>query len=114
MQGCPLSPLCAAMIMRVWSIVVCGEQTPSPVDAVVYLDDRTFFDRCGGPDDRRRSALMAACNRSRVFDLTFGFACRARKCSVAGREGSPVRATLAQTFGYPEGTHCLGCPGHKV
>ena len=103
-QGCPLSPLCAAMIMRVWSIVVCGEQTPSPVDAVVYLDDRTFFDRCGGTDDRRRSALMAACNRSRVFDLTFGFACRARKCSVAGRDGSPVRATLAQTFGYPEGT----------
>ena len=43
---------------------------------------------------------MAACNRSRVFDLAFGFTCRARKCSGAGREGPPVTATLAQTFGY--------------
>ncbi|CAE7325456.1 unnamed protein product [Symbiodinium microadriaticum] len=47
-----------------------------------------------------RSVLMAACNRSRVFDLAFGFTCRARKCSGAGREGPPVTATLAQTFGY--------------
>ena len=40
MQGCPLSPLIAAAIMRVWAGFV---QVDPSIKALAYLDDRTFW-----------------------------------------------------------------------
>lgn len=90
MQGCPLSPTVAVMIMQLWAWHVAR---PPNIDAVCFIDDRTFW--CSQPDD----SLLQAKVRSDEFDQAFNFSCRTQKCHVAS--ATPAVAGVASQFQYP-------------
>ena len=121
MQGCPLSPLIAAAIMRVWAGFV---QVDPSIKALAYLDDRTFWcshapseDSSVDPGQIVVNALQGAKHRSNFFDSTFGFSCSADKCHIAGKTG-PQATSLSEIFGYRlsptlnvlGAQHCIGNP----
>jgi hypothetical protein len=93
MQGCPLSPLIACMLMHIWTLTVTMHQD---VDAVCYIDDRTFWNLSARDPVQ---ALRSARQRSAEFDDIFGFSCRHQKCHIASV--NPEAAHLADQFNYP-------------
>jgi hypothetical protein len=98
MQVCLCSPLKAAAIMRIWSGHI---KQDSRIDAMAYIDDRTFwcFDRLPSAESHATDTLQAAKTRSDHFDNAFGFMCRASKCAIAARD-RPAAQVLHTTFGY--------------
>ena len=94
LQGCPLSPALAALVMTIWSQFVC---TPN-IDAAIYVDDRTFW-HVGESGPTRFYELQQAHNRSSQFDAIFAIRCRPSKCKLAYLSGA-VGSRLAQAFGY--------------
>ena len=103
MQGCPLSPLIACMLMHIWTLTVTMHQD---VDAVCYIDDRTFWNLSARDPVQ---ALRSARQRSAEFDDIFGFSCRHQKCHIASV--NPEAAHLADQFNYPFPPHFVsfGC-----
>lgn len=97
MQGCPFSPIVAASLMKVWANFVCNQQ----IDAVVYLDDRTFWNI--DPEDTQ--VLFAAKHRSDLFDKIFGFSARPEKCHVAADPSHPGAVHISSRFGYTLSPH---------
>ena len=80
MQGCPLSPVIACMLMHVWSIFITRHHD---IDAVCYIDDRTFWANQLRPFHSRIAALRRAVESSNRFDTAFGLTCRKSKCHIA-------------------------------
>lgn len=80
MQGCPLSPVIACMLMHVWSIFITRHHD---IDAVCYIDDRTFWANQLRPLHTRIAALRRAVESSNRFDTAFGLTCRKSKCHIA-------------------------------
>ena len=97
MQGCPLSPMIACMLMHVWTLAITRH---GDVDAVCYIDDRTFWNR--DPTDPGLS-LQRARQSSDQFDQVFGFSCRKTKCHLASAH--PDAALLAADFQIPQSQH---------
>ena len=97
MQGCPLSPVIACMIMHVWSIFITRYHD---IDAVCYIDDRTFWANQDLPLHTRLTALRRAVESSNQFDATFGLTCRKSKCHVATVLETEVTA-FANELQYP-------------
>ena len=101
MQGCPLSPFVAIMIMQCWAWHVGGGTgSQHHVDAAVYLDDRTIWDAGVSESFHRVQALQNARLRSDQFDQDFGLTCRATKCLVSAAPCNDAGAEIAQRFGY--------------
>lgn len=87
LQGCPVSLALAALVMTMWSRFVCIND----IDAVIYIDDRTFW-HVGEAGPARVHELQHAYNRSLQFDDFFPFHCRPAKCKMAcllAADGSP-------------------------
>lgn len=103
LQGCPASPMLAAMFLLTWSKHVCTQG----VKALSFVDDRTFWARQVGVDGALLSppvpqVLAEAKARSDEFDRACGFNCRRCKCHIAAPPGVDVTALTAAT-GYATG-----------
>ena len=103
LQGCPASPMIAAMFLLTWSRHVCTQR----VRALSFVDDRTFWARQVGGDGTRllppvSQVLSEAKARSDEFDRVCGFNCRRRKCHIAAPPGVDV-AELTAATGYATG-----------
>ena len=92
-QGCPLSPLMAAVVMAGWTERLAAAQ----VQPLVFVDDRYFF----GCDQNK---LLEARALSDDFDRAMGFVCDRGKCQVAHWEDSVVGPELAACWDYAHGT----------
>ena len=95
-QGCPLSPLLAAVIMNVWSRVVEAGQA-SEVESLSFVDDRLFW-------TTSREAAVQAKRRSDLFDKAYLFRCEAAKCKVAFKSSCDFGHDLASSFNYVAGS----------
>ena len=74
LQGCPFSPLLAAVFMRVWSAFTSVDH----VSTFSFVDDRLMH-----ASSSYIESLREATCRSRRFDAACGFVCRPSKCAVA-------------------------------
>lgn len=91
MQGCPLSPLIAALMGDIWCRRI--RRSANPPQVAVYLDDRGLW--ASGPDapSRLREADVA----SAEFDQRFCLTLNSGKCVKATAPGLP-----AQFLGQPK------------
>ncbi|CAE7488209.1 unnamed protein product [Symbiodinium sp. CCMP2592] len=91
-QGCPLSPVIAALLSYLWSTFVIGNSSRS-LGALAYIDDRTVWAKAGAPTDSLRDAMA----RSSAYDRAFGLRLSVDKCSVvAPTLGPELRALAAE------------------
>ena len=115
-QGCPLSPLLSATIMKIWGDFVSTDH----IHCMTYIDDRTFWNGRSlqhvSPDEQVQELLQAK-QRSSWFDKQFGLAARPEKCHIAAVSENVGAQILASTLGYTLSDHLkvLGvahCVGH--
>ncbi|CAE7627834.1 unnamed protein product, partial [Symbiodinium necroappetens] len=88
-QGCPLSPLLAAAVLRGWTALLAT----TGVQPAAFVDDRYFW-------ARDPVALTAAKAHSDAFDSAFGFRCDGRKCALAASPSSSTAPQVAEACGY--------------
>ena len=83
-------------IMHCWAQQIC--QQVIGVDAIAYIDDRTFWSLSSTGDQVQ--LLSNALEQSRAFDLAFGFKCGNLECSVASASVSADVCDLAVRLDY--------------
>lgn len=88
-QGCPLSPLLAAVVMCGWASHVAS----SGASALAFVDDRYFY-------SRDSAVLRHAKRLSDEYDQAFCFSCEDDKCQIATAEGDRIGPILASMWGY--------------
>ena len=91
LQGCPLSPMLAAVFMHIWAHVVA----PSGAAVISFVDDRTFWSSSPQFDE----ILSRAKELSDRFDRACGFTCRPSKCCIAAPHDRDAMG-LADSCGY--------------
>ena len=97
LQGCPFSPLCAALFMWCWSHFVRDAHVS--LRAVSFVDDRSFWCKVAGDRAETIAWLLEAKRRSDAFDGCCGFECRPSKCHVASADVD-LAFTVGQAMGY--------------
>ncbi|CAE7617784.1 unnamed protein product [Symbiodinium necroappetens] len=88
-QGCPLSPLLAAAVLRGWSALL----GTAGARAASFVDDRYFWASSS-------DTLCSAKALSDEYDTAFGFHCDSRKCAIAASSASGIAGEVAAVCGY--------------
>ncbi|CAE7891678.1 unnamed protein product [Symbiodinium sp. KB8] len=88
-QGCPLSPLLAAVVMSGWASHVAS----SGASALAFVDDRYFF-------SQQCSVLRHAKRLSDEYDEAFNLSCEAEKCQIAAAAGGRIAPLLSSMWDY--------------
>ncbi|CAE7777915.1 unnamed protein product, partial [Symbiodinium sp. CCMP2456] len=88
-QGCPLSPLLAAAVLRGWSALL----GTAGARAASFVDDRYFWASSS-------DTLCSAKALGDEYDTAFGFHCDSRKCAIAASSASSIAGEVAAVCGY--------------